>query len=424
MIWFLFKGLIRDRSRSLFPLIVVLVGVTLTVVLHCWIQGMLSNLVSSSAAFASGHLKVTSRAYAALAEQAPNDLALDGVTGLLEQLRREQPDLVWTPRIKFGGLLDIPDEHGETRAQGPVVGLGVDLLGTDSPERGILNLDQALVSGRLPQRPGEVVISHELAERLGVRLGETATLISATMYGSMATVNFTIVGTNRFGIGVMDRGAMLADVGDVQSALDMQDAAGEIFGLFRDDIYRPEMAEGIAAAFNAGYADSDGEFTPEMLTLRGQGGLGELLDQYRGFAVIALTIFVAVMSIILWNAGLMGSLRRYGEIGMRLAMGEAKGHLYRMMIAESVMIGCIGSVIGTGLGLAVAYYLQTYGIDISSMMKNASMVMSSVLRARVTPGSFLIGLVPGLAATILGTSVSGIGIYRRQTAQLAKELET
>jgi len=34
---------------------------------------------------------------------------------------------------------------------------------------------------------------------------------------------------------------------------------------------------------------------------------------------------------------LMNGLRRYGEIGMRLAMGESKGQVYRSMIVESVI---------------------------------------------------------------------------------------
>ena len=142
------------------------------------------------------------------------------------------------------------------------------------------------------------------------------------------------------------------------------------------------------------------------------------------FSTLLITIFVFVMSIVLWNAGLMGSLRRYGEIGVRLAIGEDKRHLYFAMIGESILIGLAGSAIGTVLGLAIAYYLQVHGIDISSMMKNASMLISDIIRAKVTPVSYIIGFIPGLAATILGTSISGIGIYKRETAQLFKELET
>jgi len=31
--------------------------------------------------------------------------------------------------------------------------------------------------------------------------------------------------------------------------------------------------------------------------------------------------------------------------------------------------------------------------------------------------------VPGLLATLLGSAISGLGIYRRRTSQLAKEFE-
>ena len=42
----------------------------------------------------------------------------------------------------------------------------------------------------------------------------------------------------------------------------------------------------------------------------------------------------------------------------------------------------------------------------------------------VTPLSFVIGFFPGMLATFFGTAISGIGIYKRQTSQLFKELET
>jgi putative ABC transport system permease protein len=141
-------------------------------------------------------------------------------------------------------------------------------------------------------------------------------------------------------------------------------------------------------------------------------------------STVVIAIFVVVMSIVLWNAGLMGSLRRYGEIGVRLAIGEEKGHIYRTLIIEALMIGAVGSLLGTGLGIAFSYYLQVQGLDISAVLQNASMIISDVMRAQVTPTSFVIGFVPGLLATFLGTAISGLGIYRRQTSQLAKEFES
>jgi putative ABC transport system permease protein len=423
MIRFLFKGLIRDRSRSLFPFLTVLFGVLLTVVAYSWVRGIEAELVRANASFATGHVKIMSRAYAEEADQLPNELALMGVDSLLQRLRHDYPDISWNPRIRFAGLLDVPDAHGETRAQGPVAGLGVDLLSLGSTEPSVLNLATSLVRGVLPTRPGDLLVSEELATRLGIALGETATLISATMHGSMATANFRVTGTVRFGVAAMDRGAVIADYKDIQQALDMPDATGEILGFFPGMLYRQEQASKLVESFNRRFQGTSDEYAPIMITLRDQAGLAQTLDLTSYLTGVEIGIFVVVMSIVLWNAGLMGSLRRYGEIGIRMAMGEAKGRIYRSMIAESLMIGLLGSAAGTLLGVAISYYLQEQGINIASMMKNASMMLSDVMRAQVTPTSFVIGFIPGLLATLLGTSISGIGIYQRQTSQLTKELE-
>jgi len=423
MIRFLLKGLFRDRSRSLLPFVTVVLGSMLTVVGYNWIKGAVSGMVESSANFQAGHVKVMSRAYAAEADQAPNDLAYTGVRALVAGLGRDHPELVWTPRIRFGGLVDIPDEEGETRAQGPAAGLAIDLRSAASPERRLLNLEKAVVRGRLPERPGEILVSDAFAARLGIGPGSTATLIGATMYGGMAIRNFTVSGTIRFGISAMDRGAVLADIADIQDALDMEDSAGEILGFYRDSLYRDKEAVALAAAFNAAHRGEEGDFAPEMVALRGQSGLAQILDLVTSVYSLMLVVFILVMSIVLWNAGLMGSLRRYGEFGIRLALGEDKGRLYRSLIAEGLAIGFVGSAVGTALGLGASYYLQTKGINIGSMMRNASMIITDVLRARVTPMSYVIGFIPGLAATFLGRAVSGIGIYRRQTSRLAKEFE-
>jgi putative ABC transport system permease protein len=53
----------------------------------------------------------------------------------------------------------------------------------------------------------------------------------------------------------------------------------------------------------------------------------------------------------------------------------------------------------------------------------AWMPMPDRIRARITPPDFYIGFIPGVISTVIGTALSGIGIYRRQTSRLFKELE-
>jgi putative ABC transport system permease protein len=94
------------------------------------------------------------------------------------------------------------------------------------------------------------------------------------------------------------------------------------------------------------------------------------------------------------------------------------------MLAESLIIGVLGSIAGTILGLAVSYFLQAHGIDMRSLVKSINMVMQTVIRSKVTPAAYVIGFVPGLFASLIGTAIAGRAIYKRQTARLFKELET
>ncbi|MBW2010599.1 MAG: hypothetical protein JRI32_02835 [Deltaproteobacteria bacterium] len=423
MIRFLLKGLIRDRSRSLSPVLIVAAGAFLCVFLYGWIKGAMDDLISSTARFDTGHVKIMTRAYNNLSDQMPNDLALLGVGKLMDDLRASEKGITWMPRIRFGGLLDIPDEKGETREQAPVAGLAVDLLGPDSPEPEILNLKNALVRGKLFQKAGDILISEAFAHRLGVKIGETATLIGSTMNGGLAMHNFTVAGTVRFGIAALDRGAVIADIEDVRFALDMADGAGEIVGYSKEMHYDNNAMTALTKQFNKRFEQDKDEFAPIMLSLVDQYGLREYLDLANTFGAIIVTIFVMAMSIVLWNSGLMNGLRRYGEIGVRLALGEPKGTIYRRMILESIITGFIGSLLGTLAGLAITYYLQYVGIDFGNLMQKSTILMSNVIRTRVTGWSYVIGFIPGLGASVIGTMFAGIGIYRRQTSQLFKELE-
>jgi len=78
MIKFLVNGLLRDRQRSLFPILIVAIGVGITVFFHAYIEGVFSELVDTTARFSTGHVTVMSGAYAENKDQKPNDLALLG----------------------------------------------------------------------------------------------------------------------------------------------------------------------------------------------------------------------------------------------------------------------------------------------------------------------------------------------------------
>ena len=423
MIKFLLKGILGDKNRSLLPIIIISIGVMLTIFLSGYMRGAMGDMIEQNARFQTGHVKVMSRAYAENESQMPNDLALIGVQEVQLQLEKDFPEVEWVDRIRFGGLLDVPDSKGETKGQGPSAGMALELFSKNTDEIQRMNIEQSLVRGKVPSKNGEALIGEDFANNLDIKIGDRITFMGTTMNGSMTFADFVVSGTIRFGSAALDRGILIIDISDARYMLDMEDAAGEILGFFNEGLYVDEKATAIANEFNEKYAGINDEFAPLMLRLRDQNNLDSYLEYVDGFASMFVTIFVLVMSIVLWNTGLLGGLRRYQEFGIRLALGEEKGHIYRTLIYEAVLIGIIGSIVGTTLGLLGTWYMQVVGIDIAGMMQNSTMLMPNIIRSKFTVELLYIGFIPGLLAMVLGNMLSGIGIYKRETATLFKELE-
>lgn len=422
MIKFLFKGLLRDKSRSLLPIIVVSVGVMITVFLQSYMNGIFSDSIESTAKFTSGHVKVMTSAYKNSQSQMPNDYAILNIANVMKKLKTEYPDLTWTDRIQFGGLLDAPDAMGNTRSQGNVMGMGLHLIGNND-EINRMDLKSKLLTGRFPAHIAEILVTDELCKKMNLHINDKVTLISVTMYGDMAMYNFNLCGIIHFGTEVLDKGLIIADIEDVRNALDMNNAAGEVLGFFNDSPYINKKAVALAQDFNEKNTKPTDKFSLAMSAMSGIGGMDFMIAYSENAQFIIIFIFVLAMSIVLWNTGLVGGLRRYGEFGLRLAIGENKHEIYRSLISEAMLVGLVGSVIGIFIGLIFSFLMQKYGIDTSGIMKNSNMMMPTVFRSQINATTYFIGFIPGVLSTVIGASLAGIGIYKRQTANLFKELE-
>jgi len=119
----------------------------------------------------------------------------------------------------------------------------------------------------------------------------------------------------------------------------------------------------------------------------------------------------------------MNGIRRYGEFGVRLAIGESKPRVYGSLLLESLVVGIVGSVIGLVVGLAISIYFNYHGMDVAAYNRNSSILSENVIYTVVTPMVVIASFVPGVLSTLFGAALAGAAIFKRQTSQLFKELE-
>jgi putative ABC transport system permease protein len=431
MIRFILQGILRDKTRSLFPFLVVTVGVALVVFAVGFMEGVFMGMVDTTANLDTGHIRFVNKPFYDEEHLNPLDRALTDEKETGRWLKENSdPDIQWSPRIRWSAIADVPDENGETKSQTPIIGMALDLLSPNSAEVSRLHLKKTLEAGRLPQAPKEILLGYELARTLEVGLGQTVTLLGQTFDGGMAADNYKVVGFVRFGVFAMDKKMALIDIKDAQDSFYMEDTVTDWLGFLPSRVsYKKykKIKEALQTRLEKlkqhppkDWAKDD---VPIVLSVLEQRNLDNLNRVFQLVKKIFVGIFVLLMVLVLWNAGLLNGIHRYGELGLLLAMGQTHKKLVWMMGVESLSIGILGSIAGCLIGGGVVYYLQEVGINMGDAFAQTGMMLSDTVRGRVTLESFLMGIVPGLTASVLGSLFASVALFQRSEANLFRELE-
>jgi putative ABC transport system permease protein len=431
MIRWLLTGIWRDKTRSLFPFLVISVGVTLLIYLLGFMEGIFAGMIDISAHLDTGHLRFVNKPFYDEEHLNPLDRSLAGQKETLQWLQQNGDSRIeWSPRIRWGALMDVPDEKGETKSQTPVVGMAIDLLDKNSPERERLDLEKSVIAGAIPSRAKEMLIGYKLADSLGIQLGDTVTLLGQNFDGGMATDNYQVVGFVKFGLAAMDKKMALIDLVDAQQTFYMEDMVTDFLGFLplsvgykKYDLLKQDIMEHLPALKQsppAGWASDD---EPVILSVLDQRNLRELSVKFELVDDVVIGVFTLLMVLVLWNAGLLNGVHRYGEMGLLLALGETHKKLIALMTLEALMIGLLGSLTGCLVGGSLVYYLQEVGVSTHGIFESSGLMMSDTIRARASLDAFVFAVIPGIAASVLGNLIANLAIYQRSEANLFRELE-
>jgi len=431
MIRWLLKGIWRDKTRSLFPFLVITVGVTLLIYLLGFMEGVFAGMIDISAHLDTGHLRFVNKPFYDEEHLNPLDRALAGQKETLQWLQQNGDSRIeWSPRIRWGALMDVPDEKGETKSQTPVVGMAIDLLDKNSPERERLDLEKSVIAGVIPSHAKEMLVGYKLAEALELSLGDTVTLLGQNFDGGMATDNYQVVGFVKFGLVTMDKKMALIDLADAQQTFYMEDMVTDFLGFLpmkvgygKYDLLKKEIEEQLTAFKQKPPKEWAADDNPIILSVLDQRNLRELAVKFELINDVMIGVFTFLMVLVLWNAGLLNGVHRYGEMGLLLALGETHKKLIGLMALEALMVGVLGSAAGCLVGGGVVYYLQEVGISTHGISETSGLMMSDTIRARVSLDAFVFAVIPGIAASVLGNLIANLAIYQRSEANLFREME-
>lgn len=291
-----------------------------------------------------------------------------------------------------------------------VVVLGLDPAAERHPGR--------LLAG-VPEPPSgrRVLMGRALAETIGVKGGDVIALVGQGADGSLANDLFTVAGLVQTSVDLVNRQAVVMELSAAQGLFAMPDEAHEIVVHALDPAGAKDLAAAAAALPDlAGAEVLDWEtLAPEMLALV------RLVEV--AWAFVLVLVFVAAAAGVA-NTMLMATFERSRELGMLLALGARPARIVRMIVAEALVLGAVGVLIGVALGGGIVAITHRTGFDYQAItgggpseLSFAGLRWSLVLYPRLALADVLRGAGAVLATALLASAWPAARAARLEPAQ-------
>jgi putative ABC transport system permease protein len=296
------------------------------------------------------------------------------------------------------GLVDrVRSTPGVNAATGVVSGKGV-VLADGAPLRStgtpvLASWAEApfvgfsITAGHAPQRAGELVLDQATARRSGIRLGSEVTLQSDRVG------QFHVVGLAKpaRAAAYARSSVALTDVRDAQNLLRLGDSYSEIRVTASPGTSLNVLEDRLRASVGNGYAVTSGKDVARASSNAARTQLGYIQGMLLALAAAALLIGGYLIA----NTFNIVVAQRTRELALLRAAGASGRQVRRLLRGEAVVVGVVGSAVGTVLGIVAAAALR-------GLLDRAGADLPSG-PAVIRPGSMLLAFVIGVGVTTLAS---------------------
>jgi len=372
--------------------LLIIVGVAAGVAVIAYISALINGLQSNTLAKTLG-------AQAHITLRAPDDLvtpaapAMPGVAVLTETQPRAQrlrsvanwqalvpllerlPDVAGVSPMVSGSGLALRGEASQAIAL-----MGVDL---DRYDR-VVGLRSKVVSGSARLSPGEAIVGRELAQDLGVRVGDRLTVQTGSVSG---TVSDSVRVTALVDLGVKDlnRRTVIVPLRAAQSLLALPGGATQLDLTLNDVWVARTLARDLQSRFPYKW-ESWQESNAQLVSALNAQSISTSIIRGVVLAVVVLGIAsVLVVSVV----------QKGREIGILRAMGATRGQVLRVFLVQGAVVGALGSVLGLLLAVALIWVF-THFVRGSDGLPLFSIALPPAMALQIA----LIALVCGVLAAV------------------------
>jgi putative ABC transport system permease protein len=293
-----------------------------------------------------GHFQIYARGYLENGNDYPFDYLISDYKKAAEEFKKIPGVKFIAPRLSFKGL--ISGDKISTSVMG-IAGNPEDEKLMNAPA---LTNSPFISSGD----PSGIVAGDGLLKILSGGIGDSFTIMTSMKGGGINGMDAVVRGIRK-GYGEFDQlGKMfvLADIDRVERLLNVGGSAGSLIVMLNrtDDVGKTEpIVRSVCEKLGLEYKrwDQLAVFYKSVKAM------------YDMDMLIITIIIMAILIFVIANTMSMNLLERIREIGTMRALGTTKMKVALIFLAESALIGIIGSIAGTAFGLLGSVFINSTG---------------------------------------------------------------
>ena len=367
------RSIWRNRRRTLITVLSICFGLACTIFFIAIAEGVYDQLINEVVRMQAGHITLENPSF----REAPAvDLWLQTSESLRSRIER-LPQVERTKLIIFG--------QGIARTGSGTV--GATLMGIESSVEKLTSpLVRKITKGKyLEDDDGRwVIVGSELAQRLNLDVGKKMVITTNDATGTLVDSLCRVKGIFKTGSVEIDGHFIQAPLGFTRTLFGLPEEAVTQMGII---LRKPKTQEQVIQAVRQLVSDRSIAVLPWQKVLP---EVASYIKLDRGSNIIFQALLVFLILFTIFNTLLMSVLERQREFAVLLAIGTKPSHLRFQILVESAYLGIIGCGLGLLVGGLTAWIVQTWGIDLASLLDEgftiSGFAVSTKLYAQLTPG--------------------------------------
>ena len=327
-------------SRTILLIVMIAVSMSMMLSIQGLYDGMSENMIDKNRRIYSGDVSFYAKEY--LIDKEIKKNIQD--SKLLEELRKTQGVEKIVTRVDTEGLLST------ARKSAFITLVGIDL----DKEKEFGKFGEFLKQGELKTQKNSALIGIELAKKLKVKLGSKVVFSTQDINGEIVSVAYKISGIVQTTNIAYDSRAIFVDKRKIQKLL----------GLHANQVTQIAVMasnEQLVKQLQTRYKQYDVKSFLDLLPM-----MKQMQDIMQIFNSITFAIVMAVVFVGIFGVMYVSVLDRIREFGIMLSVGYYYKYVCLQIILEALIVGILGYIFGTVLGVGLLLYLQMVGLDFSA----------------------------------------------------------